>query len=108
MDIQVASNFERLIFDVNSCSSKKTMELMSDLNERGQFKIEKEELKKIKNSFFSESLSEIETKSIMNEMYKNHGILIDPHTAVGIGVTKKISLKGNTVVLATAHSFKIL
>ena len=106
MDIQVASNFERLIFDVNSCSSKKTLELMSDLNERGQFKIEKEELKKIKNIFFSESLSEVETKSIMNEMYKNHGILIDPHTAVGIGVTKKISLKGNTVVLATAHPSK--
>ena len=106
MDIQVASNFERLIFDVNSCSSKKTLELMSDLNEGGQFKIEKEELKKIKNNFFSESLSEVETKSIMNEMYKNYGILIDPHTAVGIGVTKKISLKGNTVVLATAHPSK--
>ena len=39
-------------------------------------------------------------------MYKNHGILIDPHTAVGIGVMKKISLKGNTVVLATAHPSK--
>ena len=33
-------------------------------------------------------------------------MLIDPHTAVGIGVTKKISLKGNTVVLATAHPSK--
>ena len=106
MDIQVASNFERLIFDVNSCSSQKTLKLMNDLNEYGQFKIEKEELKKIKDSFSSESLSEEETKSIISEMYKNHGIIIDPHTAVGIGVTKKISLKGNTVVLATAHPSK--
>jgi len=106
MDIQVASNFERLIFDVNLCSSKKTLKLMNDLNERGQFKIEKEELKKIKDSFSSESLSEEETKSIISEMYKSHGILIDPHTAVGIGVTKKISLKGNTIVLATAHPSK--
>jgi len=64
------------------------------------------ELIKIKDSFFSESLSEEETKSIMSEMYKNHGILIDPHTAVGIGVAKKISLEGNTVVLATAHPSK--
>ena len=87
MDIQIASNFERLIFDVNSCNSKKTLKLMNDLNERGEFKIEKEELKKIKDNFFSESLSEEETKSIISEMYKNHGILIDPHTAVGIGVT---------------------
>jgi len=90
MDIQVASNFERLIFDVNSCSSEKTLKLMNDLNECGQFKIDKEELKKIKDSFSSESLSEEETKSIISEIYKNHGILIDPHTAVGIGVAKKI------------------
>jgi threonine synthase len=106
MDIQIASNFERLIFDVNSCNSKKTLKLMNDLNERGEFKIEKEELKKIKDSFFSESLSEEETKSIMSEMYKNHGLLVDPHTAVGIGVAKKISLEGNTIVLATAHPSK--
>jgi threonine synthase len=106
MDIQVASNFERLIFDVNSCSSEKTLKLMNDLNEYGQFKIEKEELKKIKDSFSSASLTEEETKSIISEMYKNYGILIDPHTAVGIGVTKKISLKGSAVVLATAHPSK--
>ena len=61
---------------------------------------------KIKDSFSSESRTEEETKSIISEMYKNHGILIDPHTAVGIGVTKKILLKGNTVILATAHPSK--
>jgi len=106
MDIQVASNFERLIFDINSCSSKKTLKLMNDLEERGEFKIGKEELKKIKDNFFSESLSEEETKSIISEVYKNYGILVDPHTAVGIGVTKKISLEENTIVLATAHPSK--
>ena len=106
MDIQIASNFERLIFDISSSNSKKTLKLMNDLNEQGEFKLEKEELKKIKNNFFSESLSEEETKSIISEMYKNHGILVDPHTAVGIGVAKKISLEGNTVVFATAHPSK--
>ena len=106
MDIQVASNFERLIFDINSCSSKKTLKLMNDLNERGEFEIKRGELKKIKDSFFSESLSEEETKSIISEMYKKYGILVDPHTAVGIGVAKKISPEGNTVVLATAHPSK--
>jgi len=106
MDIQVASNFERLIFDISSCNANRTLKLMNDLNERGEFKIEKKELKKIKDSFFSDSLSEEETKSIISETYKNHGILVDPHTAVGIGVAKKVSLKGNTVVLATAHPSK--
>jgi len=106
MDIQVASNFERLIFDVCFCNSNTTLELMNELNERGEFKLEKEELKKIKENFCSESLSEEETKSVIKEVYKNQKILIDPHTAVAIGVVDKISLEGNTVILATAHPSK--
>ena len=106
MDIQIASNFERLIFDVCSCNSNKTLQLMNDLNERGEFNLEKEELKKIKESFCSESLSEEETKSVIKEVYQNQKMLIDPHTAVAIGVVNKISLEGNTVILATAHPSK--
>ena len=106
MDIQVASNFERLIFDIVACDSKKTLKLMNDLNESGEFKLAKEELQKIRDSFLSESLSEEMTKSVISEMYKNYGALVDPHTAVGIGVTKKISPEENTVVLSTAHPSK--
>ena len=106
MDIQVASNFERLIFDVYSCDSNKTLKLMNDLNEKGEFKIEKDELRKIRDNFCSESLSEKETKSVINETYKNQGMLIDPHTAVAIGAVNKISLEGSTVILATAHPSK--
>ena len=106
MDIQVASNFERLIFDIVACDSKKTLKLMNDLNESGEFKLAKEELQKIRDSFLSESLSEEMTKSVISEMYKNYGALVDPHTAVGIGVTKKISPEENTVILSTAHPSK--
>ena len=106
MDIQLASNFERLIFDVYSCNSNQSLQFINDLNELGQFKLQKEELKKIRESFCSESLSEKETKLVVNEIYKNQGILIDPHTAIGIGVMKKISLEGNTIILATAHPSK--
>ena len=79
---------------------------MKDLNERGEFRLEKEELKKIRESFCSESLSEEETKSVIKEVYKNQAILIDPHTAVAIGAVNKISIEGNTVILATAHPSK--
>jgi len=106
MDIQVASNFERLIFDVCSCNSNRILKLMNDLEEYGEFKLEKDELKKIKESFCSESLSEHETKSTIKDIYKNQGMLIDPHTAVAIGVVNKISLEGNTITLATAHPSK--
>jgi len=106
MDIQVASNFERLIFDVCSCNSNRTLELMDALNNKGEFKLEKHELEKIKENFCSESLSEEETKSVIKKIYKNHKILIDPHTAVAIGVVDKMVLEGNTVVLSTAHPSK--
>jgi len=106
MDIQVASNFERLIFDVCSQDTDRTLELMNDLNKKGEFKLKDNELKKIGENFCSESLSEDETKLIINQIYKNLKILIDPHTAVGIGASKKISLKEKTIILSTAHSSK--
>ncbi len=104
MDIQVASNFERLIFDV--CESERTLELMKDLNLKGEFKLQEGELKKIKEIFCSESLSEAETQSVISDVYKNQKVLVDPHTAVGIGVARKISLNGKTISLATAHPGK--
>ena len=106
MDIQVASNFERLIFDICSCDSEKTLQLMNNLNKTGEFQLEKKELMEIEKSFAAESLSEIETKLIIKEFYKNNKILIDPHTAVGIGAAGKVSLGGNTIILATAHPSK--
>jgi len=106
MDIQVASNFERLIFDVCSSNANETLRLMNDLNEKGEFTLKKENLDKIRESFFSESLSEEETKLVIKEIYKKEGILIDPHTAVAIGVANKISLEDETMVLATAHPAK--
>ena len=39
-------------------------------------------------------------------IYKDEGILIDPHTAVAVGVTDKIAIKKNTVILSTAHPSK--
>ena len=106
MDIQVASNFERLLFELCNNNSDETSKLMKNLSQKGEFKLSKDQVKKIAENFSSESLSEDETKSVIREVYKNQKILIDPHTAIGIGVIKKISLEGKTVVLATAHPAK--
>ena len=106
MDIQVASNFERLVFDISSNDSKRTSKLMDGLNKKGEFKLNNHELKKIQETFLSESLSEEETRLTIKEFYEKEKILIDPHTAIGIGVLKKISLNEKNIVLATAHPFK--
>ena len=106
MDIQVASNFERLIFDICSGDSKKILKLMNNLKKEGEFKLEKKDIQKINESFYSDSLSDEETKLVIKNIYKNEGILVDPHTAVAIGVSNKISSKENVVVLSTAHPSK--
>jgi threonine synthase len=106
MDIQVASNFERLIFDICGFNSNKTSELMNDLKNRGEFKLSKDEVNKIKETFCSDSLSDEETKLIIEKTFKLNKLLIDPHTAVAVGVANKISLNEQTVVLATAHPAK--
>ena len=51
-------------------------------------------------------MSVSETKLIINKIYSNQNILIDPHTAVGVGVAEKIALEGNTIILSTAHPSK--
>jgi len=106
MDIQVASNFERLIFDICSQSPERTKKFMNILDDEGEFQLDKAEQKKIKEDFYSESLSEEETKLTINEIYKKEKILIDPHTAVAVGVVKKISTNNKTVILSTAHPAK--
>jgi len=106
MDIQIASNFERLIFDICSKNSNKTLQLMNELKRNKEFQLNEQEVKKIKEIFCSESLSDQETKSVIKNTYKNQGILVDPHTAIAIGAIDKVSLHGKCIVLATAHPSK--
>ena len=106
MDIQVASNFERLIFDINSNDDLNVKEKMKNLKEQKFFRIDKNQLKSIKQDFISESLSEKETQNFIKNFYNKFKIILDPHTAVGYGVLNKISSEGINVVLATAHPCK--
>ena len=73
---------------------------------KNEFILSKSEINKIKRDFFAESLNEKETILVINKMNKDFNILVDPHTAVGIGVMKKTSLEGNNIVLSTAHPAK--
>ena len=106
MDIQVASNFERLIYDINDQNTDKTSEIMKSIKNEKKYLIEEKELKKIKKDFISETISEQELLSCIKKVYENYKIIIDPHTAVGLGALEKINLVGKSVVLSTAHPCK--
>jgi len=106
MDIQEASNFERLIYDINDQNTDKTSEIMKSIKNEKKYLIEEKELKKIKKDFVSETISEQELLSCIKKVYENYKIIIDPHTAVGLGALEKINLVGKSVVLSTAHPCK--
>ena len=106
MDIQVASNFERLIYDLNNQNDLETDEIMSDIKKNGKFIISKEKLTKIKNNFLSACIKETEVLKIIKEVYEKYKVILDPHTAIGFGATNTKDLEGDTVALATAHPCK--
>ena len=105
MDIQLASNFERLIFEIQGCNSDKTKNIMAKVKENN-YKLDETSLNKINKDFLSEKLSEDETINEIKEVFKNHNIVLDPHTAIGYGVAKKLKQDNNCVILSTAHPSK--
>ena len=104
MDIQLASNFERLIYYVNNSDSSKTAEIMKKVKQNS-YQIEKNNLNIIQKDFLSESCSEQETLDIIKKNYEENNIILDPHTAVGLGAVHKLSIH-DCVVLSTAHPCK--
>ena len=106
MDIQIASNFERLIYDLNNCNDTKTISAMKDIKEKGKYLIDKENLDKINIDFLSSQISEDEILKTIKTVYEKFNIVLDPHTAIGYGAFDKVNLKGNNIVLATAHPCK--
>ena len=51
MDIQIASNFERLIYDLNDCDDDETSKIMHEIKEEGKYIISKDKLEKINKDF---------------------------------------------------------
>ena len=105
MDIQIASNFERLLYDVKDCNSEATKQVMNKIK-NNTYKIDNSDLDKIKKNFTSETLDETETIEMIKDINDRYQIVVDPHTAVGIGAAKKLGLEKNCVVLSTAHPCK--
>ena len=106
MDIQVASNFERLIYDLNDKDANLTSEIMKTIKKDKSYIINEITLQKINSDFLSASLSEDEIIKTISDVYKKNKLILDPHTAIGFAAFDRVSLEGNNIVLATAHPSK--
>lgn len=105
IDIQIASNFERYLFELNGRDAQQTAQMMHDFKQTGLLKLPTDTYEQLRLEVSAAAISEAETTKTITNIYKKHGYVIDPHTAVAVKAAKKLKLK-QMVCLATAHPGK--
>jgi len=108
MDIQVSSNFERLLFYVLNSKDLEVKKLMNNLETKGSFKLTPKQRKIVQKDFSAFKVTDIEIKKIIKKIYLEHNFFVDPHTATGFYAATKIKNNYPCVVLGTAHPYKFL
>jgi threonine synthase len=106
MDIQVSSNFERLLFDAYDRDGSAIRRLMGSLSQSGAFTIDAAPLARIRGEFESASTGEAETAETIKSVAARTGRILDPHTAVGYAVARRYAGPSPMIALATAHPAK--
>jgi threonine synthase len=107
MDIQISSNFERLLFEAYDRDASKVRAAMESLKQSNGFEISDQALKTIRKDFRAGRASEKQVAATIGRMLADTGYLIDPHTACGVFVAEKHERAASPMVtLSTAHPAK--
>ncbi len=107
MDIQLPSNFERLLFDATGRKGEAVASAYTQLAERGQAELPKGAAEWFATQgFAAERVSDDETVAEMRRTLKETGWAVCPHTAVGLAAARRRQADGPVVSLATAHAAK--
>jgi threonine synthase len=108
MDIQISSNFERLLFEASGRNGSFVTRAMAGLHGGGAFDVPSAVLGPIREQFSAYRVSGEEAAAAMRRLFEDTGIIIDPHTGVGLAAAQKERAQraGPMVVLSTAHPAK--
>lgn len=111
MDIQVSSNFERFLFDLTGRDPRIVSHLMDGFKQRGNFRVTTADHIKAGSVFATGRASNSQTVSTIKSIYDETGLVIDPHTAVGLHVARELAdasslPPGPIIALACAHPSK--
>ena len=109
MDIQVSSNFERLLFEASGQNAEAVRKLMIQFAADGSFAIPAAALERIRADFGAERVDEAQCAAEMNRVYRDCALIVDPHSAVGLGAARRAlaDAPGTPIVaLGTAHPAK--
>ncbi len=110
MDIQVSSNFERLLFEIAHRKPEKVRGWMKDLSTKGMFAFDADMVTR-RNSLVpieAMAVTETDTTATISDIYRTTGYLADPHTAVGLAAAGRAKHRQDQpmITLATAHPAK--
>ena len=108
MDIQVSSNFERLLFEASRRDADSVRRLMGSLKQSGRFVLPDAMLAAIREEFDAGRADETETAAAIRAAWREAGDLVDPHTAVALAVADRDTSDSRipNIVLSTAHPAK--
>ncbi len=108
MDIQVSSNLERLLFDVLGRDGAAVSDLLSGFRDAGRVEVPATVLDTLQGEFDAGRLHDDEVAEIIDSVHEEFDVMLDPHTAVGVGVARQFTgcTDSPIVCLATAHPAK--
>jgi threonine synthase len=108
MDIQISSNFERLLFEASRRDAAGVRRLMEQLKQSGRFVLPDATLAAIREEFDAGRADETETAAAIRAAWREAGELVDPHTAVALAVADRDTTDTTApgIVLSTAHPAK--
>jgi threonine synthase len=108
MDIQVSSNLERLLFELLDRDGIRTAETLEGFRQTGEMQIDARISADLHREWCGVRVDDAETTSTIADLHRETGMVIDPHTAVGLAAARRSrrGLDGPIVVLATAHPAK--
>lgn len=108
MDIQISSNFERLLFDLFDRDGPALADCMVDFRKRGIMSLDKERWRRALEIFSGARFDDDETLAVIRELHETQDMLVDPHTAIGIaaGRARRRDSATPLIALATAHPAK--
>ena len=111
MDIQISSNFERLIFELSGRDSSRVRSLMSSLSQSGAFTLEAQERQGLEALFSAAAIGEAQSAAAIARLRAETGYIAEPHTITGIEAARTEAAKAGAgsapvVTLATAHPAK--
>ena len=107
MDIQVASNFERLLADLSGRDGAAVRALMAELAKHGRFTLKGRRLGQAQAAFAAARADDDACIAAIADVWRESGRMIDPHSAAGVHAARRLRSGGAPVVsLATAHAAK--